>query len=102
MVQRAIAFIVALNSMFVLQMLGAALLGLGIWLHLTNDTFLAISPGYSLLLPSALFIAPGCLSIIVGFLGCCGAITENKCLVISVCFSLPNPSEPHDYDIASR
>ena len=65
-------------------MLGAALLGLGIWLHLTNDTLLAISPGYRLLMPAVLFIVPGCLSIIVGFLGCCGAIMENKCMIISV------------------
>lgn len=70
------------HSLF--QMLGAALLGLGIWLHLTNVTLLTVSPGYSLLMPSALFIAPGCLSLIVGFLGCCGAVTENKCLILTV------------------
>lgn len=65
-------------------MLGAALLGLGIWLHLSNDAVLTVAPGYKLLMPAALFIAPGCLSIIVGFLGCCGAVTENRCMVVSV------------------
>lgn len=66
-------------------MLGAALLGLGIWLHLTNDALLSVSPGYRVLTPAALFIAPGCISILVGFLGCCGVITENRCMVTSVC-----------------
>ncbi|XP_067928008.1 tetraspanin-9-like [Watersipora subatra] len=66
-------------------MLGAALLGLGIWLHFTNDALLSVAPGFRLFMPAALFILPGCLSIIVGFFGCCGAVMENKCMVISYC-----------------
>lgn len=60
---------------------GAAILGIGIWTEIDPgqfDAFLGNS-GYSL--PAKILIAAGAFVMIVGFLGCCGAIRESRLLL---------------------
>ena len=77
-----------IEFVFLLQIAGAAILGIGIWTEIDPgqfDAFLGNS-GYSL--PAKILIAAGAFVMIVGFLGCCGAIRENRLLLGLVCFSL--------------
>ena len=77
-----------IEFVFLLQIAGAAILGIGIWTEIDPgqfDAFLGNS-GYSL--PAKILIAAGAFVMIVGFLGCCGAIRESRLLLGLVCFSL--------------
>lgn len=78
--------------MFLLQLAGAAILGVGIWVKVDSGsvlTFLGkidnmpaelsqvLNVGY-------LLIAIGILLVVIGFLGCCGAMKESKCMLLLV------------------
>ncbi|XP_077474190.1 tetraspanin 35 [Stigmatopora argus] len=69
---------------------GAAILGVGIWVKVDSGSILSflgkienapkelaqvLNVGY-------LLIAVGALLVIIGFLGCCGAIKESKCMLL--------------------
>ncbi|KAG8534474.1 hypothetical protein GDO81_019426, partial [Engystomops pustulosus] len=81
--------LVVLTLLFPLQLAGGTLLGVGIWVSVDSGSFLKIfgalpdnvaaqfvNVGYFL-------IAIGALLVILGFLGCCGAQKESKCLLIT-------------------
>lgn len=70
----------AFNVIF--WLLGSALLGVGIWLHVSKGAYASIAPTYNFLSVTAIIIAAGCIMIVVGFFGCCGAIMENQCMLI--------------------
>nr|BAN20687.1 tetraspanin, putative [Riptortus pedestris] len=58
----------------IVVMLSAAILGIGIYAILNNKTY-----GGTLSTPAIIFIVIGCAITIVAFLGCWGAIQENRC-----------------------
>ncbi|CAK8672192.1 unnamed protein product [Clavelina lepadiformis] len=61
---------------------GAALLGVGIWVTVGGDSFKQlVSSDPAIFNAVYIIIAVGALLFVVGFLGCCGAIKENKCLL---------------------
>ena len=63
------------------QLAGLAILGIGVWTKVDAgqfDSFLGNS-GYSL--SAYMMMAAGAFVAIVGFLGCCGAIKESRCLL---------------------
>ncbi|TRZ03199.1 hypothetical protein DNTS_004426, partial [Danionella cerebrum] len=62
---------------------GAFLLGLGVWVMVDPTGFREIVAANSLLFTGvyAILIMGGML-FLLGFLGCCGAIRENKCLLL--------------------
>uniref|UniRef100_A0A4W3JLW3 Tetraspanin 9a n=1 Tax=Callorhinchus milii TaxID=7868 RepID=A0A4W3JLW3_CALMI len=62
---------------------GCGLLGVGIWLSATQGNFATLSPSLPSLSAANLLIAIGTIIMVVGFLGCLGAIKENKCLLLS-------------------
>ncbi|OCT83680.1 tetraspanin-18 [Xenopus laevis] len=62
---------------------GASLLGLGVWVLVDPTGFREIIATTPLLFMGAyLVLAMGGMLFLLGFLGCCGAIRENKCLLV--------------------
>uniref|UniRef100_A0A8C5WDE9 Tetraspanin n=1 Tax=Leptobrachium leishanense TaxID=445787 RepID=A0A8C5WDE9_9ANUR len=67
---------------------GGVLLGVGIWVTVDTNSFLRTFAALSAATASQfanvgfLLIALGALLVIIGFLGCCGAQKESKCLLI--------------------
>jgi tetraspanin-4 len=71
----------AFNVLF--WLLGCAILGIGIWLQVSKGAYASLSPSFNFLSATVLCIAAGILVLLVGFFGCCGAIMENKCLLMT-------------------
>ncbi|XP_038620580.1 tetraspanin-18 isoform X2 [Tachyglossus aculeatus] len=62
---------------------GACLLGVGIWVIVDPTGFREIVAVNPLLFTGAyILLAMGAVLFLLGFLGCCGAIRENKCLLL--------------------
>ncbi|XP_047631883.1 tetraspanin-18 isoform X1 [Phacochoerus africanus] len=62
---------------------GACLLGVGIWVMVDPTGFREIVAANPLLITGAyILLAMGGLLFLLGFLGCCGAVRENKCLLL--------------------
>ena len=75
------------------QLGGACLLGIGIWVMVDPTGFREIVAANPLLITGAyILLAMGGLLFLLGFLGCCGAVRENKCLLLFV--SIPSPTPP--------
>uniref|UniRef100_A0A8C9FY42 Uncharacterized protein n=1 Tax=Pavo cristatus TaxID=9049 RepID=A0A8C9FY42_PAVCR len=74
--------------MFVFNLLfwlgGCGILGVGIWLAVTQGNFATLSSSFPSLSAANLLIVTGTFVMIIGFVGCIGAIKENKCLLLSV------------------
>ncbi|NWU91918.1 TSN18 protein, partial [Upupa epops] len=62
---------------------GACLLGVGVWVIVDPTGFREIVAANPLLFTGAyMVLAMGAMLFLLGFLGCCGAIRENKCLLL--------------------
>ncbi|XP_063787343.1 tetraspanin-1-like [Pseudophryne corroboree] len=66
---------------------GAAVLGIGIWVKVDGGSFLKILGSAApqlmqLVNVGYLCIAVGCFLILMGFLGCCGAVKESRCMLM--------------------
>ncbi|ESP05060.1 hypothetical protein LOTGIDRAFT_202951 [Lottia gigantea] len=69
---------------FLFWLLGCAILGVGIWLRVDQDVaqYVNKSDGFNIFYTlSYLLIAVGIIIMIIGFLGCCGAIRESQCML---------------------
>uniref|UniRef100_A0AAV2L658 Uncharacterized protein n=1 Tax=Knipowitschia caucasica TaxID=637954 RepID=A0AAV2L658_KNICA len=66
------------------QLCGCGLLGVGIWLSVSQGSFATFSPSFPSLSAANMVIFVGAIVMVTGFLGCLGAIKENKCLLLSV------------------
>lgn len=75
-----------LSYLFALQLCGCGLLGVGIWLSVSQGSFATFSPSFPSLSAANMVIAIGAIVMVTGFLGCLGAIKENKCLLLSVSY----------------
>ena len=73
---------------FLSQLAGAAILGIGIWTEIDPGQFDAFLGNSGYALPAKILIAAGAFVMVVGFLGCCGAIKESRPLLGAVCTSL--------------
>lgn len=62
---------------------GCGLLGVGVWLSVSQGSFATLSPPFPSLSAANLIITLGTIIMVTGFLGCLGAIKENKCLLLS-------------------
>ncbi|KAG7315897.1 hypothetical protein KOW79_020763 [Hemibagrus wyckioides] len=75
----------------VIFLAGAAILGVGIWVTVDSSSMLGVlahiedAPPELAQLANVgyLLIAVGSILAVMGFLGCCGAITENKCMLLT-------------------
>ncbi|KAF5919374.1 hypothetical protein HPG69_009855 [Diceros bicornis minor] len=75
--------LMAVTAFLSLQLCGCGLLGVGIWLSVSQGNFATFSPSFPSLSAANLVIAIGTIVMVTGFLGCLGAIKENKCLLLS-------------------
>ena len=66
---------------------------MGIWLSVSQGNFATFSPSFPSLSAANLVIAIGTIVMVTGFLGCLGAIKENRCLLLSVSWT-PSPLGP--------
>lgn len=73
---------------FIIWICGIAVLGVGIYSRIKVGKFDSILDDSTIPSAANLFIAAGCFVMIIGFLGCCGAWKENKCLLISYAIAL--------------
>ncbi|CAI9547520.1 unnamed protein product, partial [Staurois parvus] len=66
-----------------LQILGAVILGFGIWILVDKTSFIAVlqSSSHSINVGSYILIAIGGVTMVMGFLGCVGAVNEIRCLL---------------------
>lgn len=75
-----------------LQLVGAGLLGMGIWLVVDSGSLLSTLQHFIADIPELnqlantgyLLIAVGTALALVGFLGCCGAMKESRCMLLTV------------------
>ncbi|KAM8939890.1 CD82 antigen [Pelodytes ibericus] len=74
-------FLFLFNLLFFI--LGAVILGFGIWILVDKTSFIAVLQSSStyLNIGSYILIAVGGLTMVMGFLGCLGAVNENRCLL---------------------
>lgn len=69
---------------FLFWLLGCAILGVGIWVLVDENfsKYVDNSEHFNMLYTGAyVFVAVGVIIMVVGFLGCCGAIRENQCML---------------------
>uniref|UniRef100_A0A8C5QZU2 Tetraspanin n=1 Tax=Leptobrachium leishanense TaxID=445787 RepID=A0A8C5QZU2_9ANUR len=68
---------------FLIFLGGTFMLGLGVWVIVDPTGFREIIATNPLLFMGAyLLLAMGAMLFLLGFLGCCGAVRENKCLLL--------------------
>jgi len=76
------------------QLGGSFLLGVGVWVVVDPTGFREIVAANPLLFTGVyIILAMGGMLFLLGFLGCCGAIRENKCLLLFVSHE-DNNTEP--------
>ena len=66
------------------QISGCAILALGIVLHVREGGYATLLPTLPFLNAANICIAAGLIVMFVAFLGCCGAIKENACMLLLV------------------
>lgn len=69
---------------FLFWLLGCAILGVGIWVRVDENfsRYVSNNEQFNILYTGAyILIAIGVVIMVIGFLGCCGAIRENQCML---------------------
>uniref|UniRef100_A0A671TAH0 Tetraspanin n=1 Tax=Sinocyclocheilus anshuiensis TaxID=1608454 RepID=A0A671TAH0_9TELE len=83
-------YLVCFFNSGIFDFFGAAILGVGIWVKVDSGSILSFlqntqgAPGElgQVLNVGYLLIAVGAVLLILGFLGCCGAIKESRCMLL--------------------
>lgn len=74
------------------QLAGAGILAVGIWVKVDNNSVMSVLQGLAGAPPELkqvlnvgyLLIAVGVVLLVLGFLGCCGAVRESRCMLLTV------------------
>ncbi|NWW47093.1 TSN8 protein, partial [Pedionomus torquatus] len=73
-------------SMFIFNFLfwvcGSVILGVSVWIRVSKDAQEEVDIDSSLFAGVDLLIAVGSIIMVLGFLGCCGAIKESRCMLL--------------------
>ncbi|XP_071406057.1 tetraspanin-8 [Pithys albifrons albifrons] len=73
-------------SMFIFNFLfwvcGSIILGVSIWIRVSRDAQEELEIDSSLFAGVDLLIAVGSIIMVLGFLGCCGAVKESRCMLL--------------------
>lgn len=78
--------IIELFGVDLYKVLGCGVFAVGIWMQANRDSFSVVLPSHSFLTAASLVIIAGAITLVIGFVGCCGAIAENKCMMVVVSF----------------
>lgn len=82
------------SGLFLFQLIGCTLLGVGIWIAV-DRSFMATITGNPLYAVAAyIIIAGGGIVFLISFLGCCGALTENRLMLLVVSCLFFKPRAP--------
>uniref|UniRef100_K1P6P0 Tetraspanin n=1 Tax=Magallana gigas TaxID=29159 RepID=K1P6P0_MAGGI len=85
----------------IIWVLGCGVFAVGIWMQANRDSFSVVLPSHSFLTAASLVIIAGAITLVIGFVGCCGAIAENKCMMVVLqCCGVNNYTDW--YDIKDR
>lgn len=71
-------------SLSPLQLGGCGILGVGVWLSVTQGNFATLSSSLPSLSAANLLIAVGAIIMVIGCLGCVGAVKESRPLLLTV------------------
>jgi len=71
---------------------GCCLIGFGVWLNVARNDWQGISE-YAYMSIANVCLATGVIIVLVAFLGCCGAIAENKIMLLLVSFKTSNTNK---------
>ncbi|KAM6158294.1 CD82 antigen [Rhynchocyon petersi] len=74
-------FLFLFNLLFFI--LGAVMLGFGVWILVDKSSFISVlqTSSTSLKVAAYIFISVGAVTMLMGFLGCIGAVNEVRCLL---------------------
>jgi len=68
---------------FIFWAAGGVILGVGIYVKVQLEQLKDVAVSHDTLNTSALFlISLGCIVFVVGLLGCCGSLTQNRCMLL--------------------
>ncbi|KAI7690392.1 Tetraspanin-9, partial [Sarcoptes scabiei] len=67
---------------------GSCILGVGLWLFISYNTYARILPSYQLLSADNLAIFIGSITFLIAFCGCCGSWFQNKTLLMLYLISI--------------
>ncbi|XP_041072005.1 tetraspanin-8-like [Carcharodon carcharias] len=68
---------------FLFWLCGSVILGISIWMRVSKDAKETIGVNIAEFYPAInLLLAVGSIIMVLGFLGCCGAIKESKCMLL--------------------
>lgn len=83
--KRTISSVRDVICLFILQLAGIAVVSLGIWMLTDATMYLnVVQNDANFHTGIYVMIAAGALMFIVGFLGCCGALKESPCMLVTV------------------
>lgn len=84
-VERTILFLRDVVCLFIFQLAGIAVVSVGIWMLTDATMYLnVVQNDANFHTGIYVMIAAGALMFIVGFLGCCGALRESPCMLVTV------------------
>lgn len=63
---------------------GCGLFGIGVWLSFTQAEFSSLPLSFPSLSAANLLLVAGGITMVTGFLGCLGALKEQRCLLFMV------------------
>lgn len=72
------------DTVFCEQLGGCGLFGVGVWLSFTQAEFSSLPLSFPSLSAANLLLVAGGITMVTGFLGCLGALKEQRCLLITV------------------
>lgn len=69
------------GSYFIFQVTGAIILAIGIWTNVAPGSYDAFLGNKGYKTSANVMLAAGSVVMVVGFLGCCGAARESRCML---------------------